>query len=68
MNAKRVALSGVGLLTATVAAAPGVLANGLNVTAITDAFSLIYVFIPIMILFMVLGWFFGMFDKIGKKI
>jgi len=67
MNVKRaIAVSGAGLLS-VVASAPGVLAE-LNTTAISDSFSLIYLFIPIMILFMVLGWFFGMFDKIGKKI
>jgi len=68
MDLKRVgAISGGALLT-VLASAPGVLASELNTTAIESSFSLIYLFIPIMILFMVLGWFFGIFDKIGKKI
>jgi len=57
-------VGGLGLL----ASAVPVAASELNTTAIESSFSLIYLFIPIMILFMVLGWFFGMFDKIGKKI
>ena len=56
--------AGLGLLAMT----GGALASGLNTSAIEDSFSLIYLFIPIMILFMVLGWFFGIFDKIGRKI
>ena len=58
-----VGVGGLGLLASAVP-----VAAELNTTAIEDSFDLIYLFIPIMILFMVLGWFFGMFDKIGKKI